>query len=282
MPILNNEILVGLPVDAMRPAKTEEPMNQERAHPPFMSGGDVPGGISVAQRIEQTTTSGTWIPFQRTPRKNQAQRQAADVAAQRSFYNAHSKHALDIAVAALLLILLAIPMLIIAAVILCTSQGSPIFRQRRVGKDGQLFTMLKFRTMIAESISGYRLFTLSDGSVRHKIRDDPRVTPVGRILRRTSLDELPQLINVVRGEMSLIGPRPELPEIVCQYEPLQHRRHAVRPGMTGWWQTHGRGQGLMHERIDLDLYYVERVSFHLDVAIAFKTIRVLVTGNGAF
>ena len=199
-----------------------------------------------------------------------------------SFYQSYVKRPLDLAVTIPLLVLLGMPMIVIAVAIRRNSPGPAIFRQLRIGKDGRPFTVLKFRTMTTVAGPTFQLFPCHDGKVRHKLPDDPRVTSLGRVLRRTSLDELPQLINVLRGDMSLVGPRPELPEIVEQYEPWQHRRHEAQPGITGWWQVHGRGQGLMFERTDLDLYYVDNVSFRLDLSILLKTFLAVRTGHGAY
>ena len=116
----------------------------------------------------------------------------------------------------------------------------------------------------------------------HKTRHDPRVTRIGRVLRRTSLDELPQLWNVLKGDMSLVGPRPELPQIVMRYEEWQHARHLVTPGLTGWWQVNRDGQRLMHEATELDLYYVQNQGWSLDIAILARTVRTVLVGNGAF
>src|SRR5262249_33056604 len=110
----------------------------------------------------------------------------------------------------------------------------------------------------------------------------PRVTRLGRFLRRTSLDELPQLWNVLRGDMSMVGPRPELPEIVARYEEWQHGRHAVRPGLTGWWQVNRPADKLMYEVVELDIYYVTNRSFWLDVRILVRTVSAVVRGTGAF
>jgi lipopolysaccharide/colanic/teichoic acid biosynthesis glycosyltransferase len=115
-----------------------------------------------------------------------------------------------------------------------------------------------------------------------KVRNDPRITPVGRVLRRTSLDELPQLLNVLAGDMSLVGPRPALPEEVALYPPEAHRRHAVRPGITGLWQVSGRADIGFSEMIDLDLDYVRRVSPALDMGILFRTFRAVTNGKGAY
>ena len=121
-----------------------------------------------------------------------------------------------------------------------------------------------------------------EGRILYKRRDDPRVTRVGRFLRRTSLDELPQLFNVVKGEMSLVGPRPELPWLVHQYESWQHKRFAVPPGITGWWQVNGRSDRAMHLHTEDDLYYIQHYSPLLDLRILWKTIGVVLRGRGAY
>jgi lipopolysaccharide/colanic/teichoic acid biosynthesis glycosyltransferase len=124
--------------------------------------------------------------------------------------------------------------------------------------------------------------TDENGNTIHKTRNDPRVTRVGRIVRKTSLDELPQLINILRGEMSLVGPRPELPFLVERYEPWQRKRFAVPQGITGWWQVNGRSDKPMHLHTEEDLYYVQNYSLLLDIQILFKTILVVLRGKGAF
>jgi lipopolysaccharide/colanic/teichoic acid biosynthesis glycosyltransferase len=116
----------------------------------------------------------------------------------------------------------------------------------------------------------------------HKTRRDPRVTPLGRFLRRTSMDELPQLWNILRGDMSMVGPRPELPEIVAGYEEWQHERHAVRPGLTGWWQVNRPPDRLMHEVVELDVYYVRNRTIWLDAKIMAQTVGAVLRGTGAF
>lgn len=186
-----------------------------------------------------------------------------------------AKRVLDIVVASLGLVLLAPLMLLLAALIRLDSPGPVIFHQERVGQGGRRFQILKFRTMV----NGCEL--LRDGP--HKRPDDARVTRVGRLLRHTSLDELPQLINVLRGEMSLVGPRPELPEIVeARYEPWQYRRFLVPQGITGWWQVTGRGKKLMCEHTEDDLYYIENASFRFDLLILAKTVVAVVRREGAF
>jgi lipopolysaccharide/colanic/teichoic acid biosynthesis glycosyltransferase len=180
--------------------------------------------------------------------------------------------AFDIVAATLALALLS-PLLLIAAVaIKLGSRGPVLYRQRRVGKDGREFEMLKLRTMVRGSDP------VGVGTV--VTRDDPRVTAAGRALRRTSLDEIPNLVNVLRGEMAIVGPRPTIPAQVKDYTPRQHRRHEVRPGITGWAQVRGRAGIPWEERIELDLWYVERRSAALDARVLLRTVLLLVTGHG--
>lgn len=158
-------------------------------------------------------------------------------------------------------------------------EGGPVLlRQARAGENGRVFQMVKFRTMVPEA----ELILPEDESLLHKRRDDPRVTRVGRFLRRTSLDELPQLWNVLRGEMSLVGPRPELPELVERYEPWQRKRFAVPQGITGWWQINGRSDKPMHLHTEDDLYYVQHYSLGLDVSILLRTAWTVLSGRGAY
>jgi lipopolysaccharide/colanic/teichoic acid biosynthesis glycosyltransferase len=178
----------------------------------------------------------------------------------------------DILIATLALIVLS-PLLLIAAVaIKLGSRGPVIYRQRRVGEGGNEFEMLKLRTMEQGSDP------VGVGTV--VTRDDPRVTAAGRVLRRTSLDEIPNLINVLRGEMAIVGPRPTIPAQVVDYTPRQHRRHEVRPGITGWAQVQGRAGIPWEERIEIDLWYVDHRSPAVDVRILAKTAWLLVTGHG--
>jgi lipopolysaccharide/colanic/teichoic acid biosynthesis glycosyltransferase len=180
--------------------------------------------------------------------------------------------ALDILIASAGL-LLGSPLLLAAAVaIRLEGGGSVIYRQRRVGRDGVEFEMLKLRTMVAGSDP------VGVGTV--VTRDDPRVTRAGRILRRTSLDELPNLINVLRGEMAIVGPRPTIPAQVVDYTPFQRRRHEVSPGITGWAQVQGRAGIPWEERIELDVWYVDHRSFALDLRILARTLWLTVTGRG--
>lgn len=186
---------------------------------------------------------------------------------------------------ALLALLLLSPVLATVVVaIRVTSAGPALFRQVRVGRDGREFTVLKFRTMVADAErrrADLREDNENDG-VLFKIRNDPRITRIGGTLRRYSLDELPQLINVLRGDMSLVGPRPPLPEEVAQYGDDVRRRLVVRPGMTGLWQVSGRSDLSWEESVRLDLRYVENWSFTLDLQILWKTWSAVFRGAGAY
>ena len=173
------------------------------------------------------------------------------------------KRVMDIVLSLLICILLLPVFLVIAVLIKQDSPGPVIFKQRRVGKKGKLFTIYKFRTMYVEA---------PRYSTCPKDSRDPRITPVGRFLRKTSLDELPQFLNVLKGEMSLVGPRPEMPFIVAQYNPLHRERLSVKPGITGLWQISADRQSEIHENIDYDLYYLENFSILLDVAILMRTV----------
>jgi lipopolysaccharide/colanic/teichoic acid biosynthesis glycosyltransferase len=163
--------------------------------------------------------------------------------------------------------------------------GPPIFfRQKRVGENGRLFDMLKFRTMVknAEELRAQVETRDADGNLIHKIKDDPRVTRAGRFLRRFSLDELPQLFNILAGTMSLVGPRPEMPYLVDKYQPWQRKRFAVPPGLTGWWQVNGRSDKPMHLHTEDDLYYIQNYSIWLDLQIIVRTIWVVLVGKGSY
>ncbi|MFD3541278.1 sugar transferase [Streptomyces sp. NPDC058662] len=194
------------------------------------------------------------------------------------------KSALDRVGAGIGLILLAPFFLGIVLAIRLGSRGPAFYRQRRIGRDGAPFVMWKFRTMVVDADA--RKAELSGANendgLMFKIRRDPRVTRVGRLLRRTSLDELPQLINVLTGHMSLVGPRPPLPEEVAEYDEVELRRLTVRPGMTGLWQISGRSDLSWDETIQLDLQYVDNWSFTSDVDVMGRTLRAVVDGRGAY
>jgi lipopolysaccharide/colanic/teichoic acid biosynthesis glycosyltransferase len=183
------------------------------------------------------------------------------------------KRAADVAAAGILLVALAPLMAVIALVVKATSEGEVVFRQQRVGRAGRPFTILKFRTM-AKDAPRSPLGT-------YCYKDDPRVTRVGRLLRRSSLDELPQLVNILRGDMSIVGPRPDLPHHVARYTPFQRQRLEMRPGVTGWAQVNGRNSISWEERIRLDVEYVRGWSALRDLQVVLRTIAVVLTGRGA-
>ena len=177
------------------------------------------------------------------------------------------------------------PVFLCAAIAILLETGRPVFlKQERAGENGRLFGMYKFRSMIQNAELRRNELINSDklGHIQHKSPDDPRVTRVGRILRRSSIDELPQLFNVLKGEMSLVGPRPELPWLVAMYEPWQRKRFAVPQGMTGWWQVNGRSDKPMHLNIEYDLYYIQNYSLLFDFQILLRTPWAVLRGKGAF
>jgi exopolysaccharide biosynthesis polyprenyl glycosylphosphotransferase len=196
-----------------------------------------------------------------------------------------AKRALDVVVASLLLLLGAPFLLLVGLLVRFTSSGPALYRSRRIGLNGKLITVYKFRSMYADADS--RLAQLVEmneveGGVLFKMRADPRVTPVGRLLRKFSVDELPQLINVLNGTMSLVGPRPPLPTEVERYHTHVHRRLLVKPGMTGLWQVSGRSDLSWDEAVRLDLYYVENWSLGFDVAIILRTVWAVLRSRGAY
>ena len=195
-----------------------------------------------------------------------------------SLYVRAIKPGFDVVAAAIVLVVAAFPMTVIAGVVALTMGRPVLFRQRRIGLDGEPFEILKFRTMRPDR-RGQRLDVIHDRRTTHKSPADPRHTGVGRFLRRHSLDELPQLFNVLRGEMSMVGPRPELESVVAKYPAPLHQRHRVKPGLTGPWQVWGRGSGPMHENGQWDLAYVEQVSLRTDVRILIRTPAVLIGGQ---
>jgi exopolysaccharide biosynthesis polyprenyl glycosylphosphotransferase len=194
------------------------------------------------------------------------------------------KRAMDIGVSATLLTVLS-PLLLTIALVILIDSGRPVFfRQRRVGRDGAAFTMLKFRTMVVDAEE--RLAELIDlqklDEPAFKIPDDPRVTRAGRLLRRASLDELPQLINVLRGDMALVGPRPEEESVVALYDERQRKRLLVKPGLTGPMQVYGRSDLTFEERLAMERDYLDNVSIASDLAILIRTPSAIVRGDGAY
>ncbi|MFJ4209301.1 sugar transferase [Paenarthrobacter sp. NPDC089675] len=195
-----------------------------------------------------------------------------------------AKRAFDVFAAVSLLAVLAVPMCLVAVLIRLDSPGKVIFRQKRIGRSGDVFNMLKFRSMVVDAEQQLsKLKGNDDGNgVLFKMREDPRVTRIGRFIRRYSVDELPQLVNVLRGDMSLVGPRPPLPVEVEAYDDLAYRRLLVKPGLTGPWQVSGRSDLSWDDSIRLDLYYVENWSMVQDLIYLFRTFRAVTGKDGAY
>ncbi|MDO5619709.1 sugar transferase [Kocuria sp.] len=195
-----------------------------------------------------------------------------------------AKRAFDLMMSATGLLVL-LPLLVLTTVaIKLDSHGPVFFHQQRIGKDGKQFSMLKFRSMVVDAEDRKAALAADErgNPVLFKMRKDPRVTRVGAIIRRASIDELPQLVNVIKGEMSLMGPRPPLESEVATYEQHVHRRFMVQPGITGLWQVSGRSDLSWDESVRLDLYYVENWSMTQDLLILAKTLRAVVSSNGAY
>jgi exopolysaccharide biosynthesis polyprenyl glycosylphosphotransferase len=200
-------------------------------------------------------------------------------------WNSVVKRLMDVTIAAVVLLIGAIPMGLIAVAIRLDSPGPILCRQRRVGRLGQEFTLVKFRSMVedAELLRAEAIAGAKEGDRRlFKRRDDPRRTRVGRLLRRWSLDELPQFWHVLRGEMSVVGPRPPLPEEVAGYDEWHRERLLVTPGLTGLWQVNGRSDLTFDEMVRLDLYYADHWTPWLDVKVILRTIPAVLTGRGAY
>jgi lipopolysaccharide/colanic/teichoic acid biosynthesis glycosyltransferase len=253
---------IGITEIGIATTTIEQDHQRQPASPP---AGAIDATVALQERV--------WLSLLETSRY---QRPA------RLLYCLIFKRWLDLLIASLLIIVLTPVLLLIVCATWLDVRGAIIYRQRRIGRYGQSFTMYKFRTMIPDRRQTRQPFGGPERRKAHKTANDPRVTRTGKFMRRTSLDELPQLFNVLRGEMSIVGPRPELPEIVGTYESWQHERHLVLPGITGWWQTHGRSGLMMHDHTELDIYYVENISFWLDMRILFGTMRTLASRAGAF
>ncbi len=194
------------------------------------------------------------------------------------------KRALDVAGGMVLLALLCLPAAVVAALIRLDSRGAPLITQPRVGKNGRIFRMYKFRTMCEDAharIAELTAFNEQAGPI-FKMRNDPRMTRVGRWLRKLSVDEVPQLINVVRGDMSLVGPRPPLPHEVQNYSRHQLRRLLTRPGLTGLWQVSGRSTLPFDEMVALDISYIEDWTLMRDLVILLKTLPAVISTRGAY
>lgn len=202
------------------------------------------------------------------------------------------KRTIDLVVSAAVLMVLAVPIAVIVIAIRLTSDGPAFFRQVRVGKDQRPFVMLKFRSMFQDARDDVHRsyvsamlanddFDSSPGQTIYKLTEDSRITRMGLLLRRTSLDELPQLVNVLMGQMALVGPRPPLPWEVVLFEPQFEERFEVKPGLTGLWQVSGRNNLVMQQALELDVHYVRERSLTLDLAIMVRTLPVVLSGRGA-
>ncbi|MDH4160686.1 MAG: exopolysaccharide biosynthesis polyprenyl glycosylphosphotransferase, partial [Actinomycetota bacterium] len=198
-------------------------------------------------------------------------------------WRAVAKRVFDLSTAALLL-LVTLPIQALAMLaIKLNSPGPVFFKQQRVGRDGDLFWVYKLRTMVVgaeDLLENVRHLNEANGPL-FKIKDDPRITSVGHLLRKTSVDELPQLINVIKGEMSLVGPRPALPEEVAEWEPTLFNRLRVQPGITGMWQVNGRSESDEGDYGQLDLYYVDNWTLYTDVSILVRTVPAVLLQRGA-
>jgi len=188
-------------------------------------------------------------------------------------YNGFGKRLIDLVLSSLLFVILLPIFFVIALLVRIDSKGPAIYKQLRVGKGQSLFNIYKFRTMVAGADQIGPLSTQ---------RGDRRITRVGRVLRKTSLDELPQLLNVIKGDMSIVGPRPDVPSNVKNYDPARMRKFEVQPGITGYAQVYGRSDLSTEEKMKLELEYVNGVSFHLDFAIIVKTFRKLLGDKSSY
>jgi exopolysaccharide biosynthesis polyprenyl glycosylphosphotransferase len=199
-------------------------------------------------------------------------------------YQRMTKRAFDLIIGTAVFVLTSPMLLAVSIAIKLDSPGPVLYKSQRVGENGRIFWMLKFRSMIenADQLLDEVTQINSEGSPVYKNPNDPRITRVGKFIRRTSIDELPQLFNVFKGEMSLIGPRPEIPALVKNYEPWQRTRFAIPQGITGWWQINGRSDKPMHLHTEDDLYYLQNYSLLLDFAILLKTAWVVLRGKGAY
>jgi len=199
-------------------------------------------------------------------------------------YQMLTKRIFDLVIGSLGVFLFSPIMLISGLLIWIADRGPVIFKQMRVGENGKIFTMYKFRTMVlgAEKLQTEVTRVDEDGNLIHKAKDDPRVTTIGRFLRRSSIDELPQLINVLQGTMSIVGPRPELPYLVEKYQPWQRKRFSVPPGITGWWQVIGRSDRPMYLHTEDDMHYIQNYSIWLDIQIFIRTIWIVIIGKGSY
>jgi Undecaprenyl-phosphate galactose phosphotransferase WbaP len=204
------------------------------------------------------------------------------------FWNLWVKRLIDIFIVSVGGIIISPILLTIAVLVKCSSPGPVLYRHKRLGYQGKAFTAYKFRSMVADAEEKLHALLESDSNAKsewenqHKLKKDPRITAIGKFLRRTSLDELPQLINIFKGDMSLVGPRPIVESEVKKYGEDYHRIFSVKPGLTGMWQVSGRSDTDYSERISFDTYYLQSWSVWLDLWILYKTIGAVLKGRGAY
>ncbi len=214
----------------------------------------------------------------------------ASVSARTDFYALYGKRLVDFVLSAVVLLLVFPLLLLIGGLVMLDSPGPPLFVQERVGKNGTRFRVFKFRTMYAnnndsihkqhiQQIITQNTKPLKDASL--KLNKDPRITPFGSFLRRTSLDELPQFLNVLRGDMSVVGPRPDVPYALAAYKPWYHERFRAMPGITGYWQVEARNRVNYEQMIQMDIEYYQRQNLWWDLLLILKTPWAMLTGRGA-
>ena len=194
------------------------------------------------------------------------------------------KRIMDVILSSIALVVLSPIFAIIALAIKLESKGPVFFKHTRIGKDGKIIKIYKFRSMIENAEDLIQKFTpeqMKEYKENYKLTDDPRITKVGKILRKTSLDELPQLINIIKGELSIIGPRPVVQKELEKYGPNAQKFLSVTPGLTGYWAANGRSCTSYEERMEMELFYVDNLSFKLDVKVFFKTIEAVIKREGA-
>lgn len=194
------------------------------------------------------------------------------------------KRLLDILLTSLAMIVVLPISLIISILIRLDSKGPVIYKQKRLGQDGKLFTIYKFRTMVCNAEEVMKNFTpeqKEEFEKHFKLKNDPRITKMGNFLRKTSLDELPQLINILKGDMSIIGPRPVVENEIEKYGFFKNKYLSIKPGLTGWWACNGRSSTTYNERISLEIYYIDNISLKLDIKCFFKTILSIIKKDGA-
>ena len=201
-----------------------------------------------------------------------------------NIYNKYIKRFLDITLSFIALVLLSPVFLIIAFCIKTESKGPVFFIHKRIGKNGKIIRMYKFRTMVDNAEELIKQFTpeqMEEFKENFKLENDPRITKVGKVLRKTSLDELPQLVNILKGDLSIIGPRPVIEEELEKYGENKEKFLSVTPGLTGYWAANGRSCTSYEKRMEMELYYIDNLSFKMDIKVFFKTILSVIKKEGA-